>query len=321
MRRALTVLLTAVLAVPMAACGGDDGFVVRATFDDVGDLQARHSVQMADVRIGEIRSVKLTKDFRADVTMTINRGRNVPKDSIALLRTTSLLGEKFIELRPNGDPGAGPYLEDGDRLAKTDEAPELEFVAQEAIGVLGSVVASDVAGLIESGAAAFGGRGDDLNALITDLADISRTLASRTDEIQRIIDGLDATTVTLAASSGDIADLLTNLATTTQVLADNRQRALTALDQLSRLARVQNDLLVKYRTDIDRQIQQVDEVLAVAAGQTAELSLLIGWLEQFVVGTPKVIPGDFAQVYGWFIPEPQDTRPDGPAGNREGVAP
>ena len=322
MKRAATVLLaTAIVATSLAACGGDDGYVVRATFDDVGDLQARHSVQLADVRIGEIRSVRLTKDFRADVTMTIHRGRNVPKDSVALLRTTSLLGEKFIELRPNSDPGAGPYLEDGDRLTDTDEAPELEFVAQEAIGVLGSVVATDVAGLIESGAAAFGGRGDDLNALITDLAGISRTLASRTDEIQRIIDGLDATTVTLAASSGEIADLLTNLATTTQVLADNRQRALTALEQLSRLARVQNDLLVTYRADIERQIQQVDEILVVAAGQTAELSLLLDWLEKFVVATPTVIPGDFAQVYGWFIPEPEDPRPDGPAGNREGVAP
>ena len=308
-------------AAPLGACGGDDGLVIRATFDDIGDLQARHSVQMADVRIGEIRSVRLTDDFRAEVTMTIDAGRNVPKDSVALLRTTSLLGEKFIELRPNGDPGAGPYLQDGDRLDRTDEAPELEFVAQEAIHVLGSVVASDVAGLIESGAASFGGRGEDLKALIEDLAGISRTLATRTDEIQRIIDGLDATTATLAAGSDDIADLLTNLATATQVLADNRQRALTALDQLSRLARVQNDVLVTYRADIDRQIKQVDEILLVAAGQTAELSLLVDWLERFVVGTPKVVPGDFAQVYGWFIPEPQDTRPDGPAGNRPGVAP
>ena len=321
MRRTLVALVVLVLAGPLTACGGDDGYVVRATFDDVGDLQARHSVQMADVRIGEIRSVRLTKDFRADVTMTIHAGRNVPKDSVALLRTTSLLGEKFVELRPNGDPGLGPYLADGDRLTNTDAAPELEFVAQEAINVLGSVVATDVAGLIESGAAAFGGRGQDLNTLITDLAVISRTLASRTDEIRRIIDGLDATTATLAAGSGEIADLLTNLATTTQVLADNRQRALTALEQLSRLARVQNDVLVKYRSDIDRQIKQVDEILAVAAGQTAELSLLLGWLERFIVATPTVVPGDFAQVYGWFIPEPQDTRPDGAAGNRPGVTP
>ena len=317
-RSIAAALVVAVLASLLGACG-DDGFVVEAVFDDVGDLQGRHSVQMADVRVGEIKSVRLTDDFRAEVRMTIKPGLRIPKDSVALLRTTSLLGEKFVELRPSGDPGLGPYLRDGDVIERTAEAPELEFVAQEAITVLGAVVSTDLAGLIETGAEAFGGRGTELHALIEDLAAISASLASRTDEIQRIIDGLDGTTATLAASSSDLATLLTNLSTATQVLADNRQRAITALDQLSRLARVQNDVLVQYRADIDRQIGQVDRVLAVAAGETAELSLLVDWLDKFVTATPKLIPGDFAQVYGWFIPVPQDTRPTGPAGNREGV--
>ena len=312
------VVLAALLGSVLGACGDDD-VVVSAEFDDVGDLQSRHSVQMADVRIGEIRSVRLTDDFRAEVRMALKPGKRVPKDSVALLRTTSLLGEKFVELRPNGDPAAGPYLADGDVLANTAEAPELEFVAQEAITALGAIVTNDLAVAIETGAEAFAGRGGELHDLIADVSAISASLASRTDEIQRTIDGLDATTASLATSGADVADLLTNLAATTQVLADNRDRAVTALAQLSRLARVQNDLLTRYRSDIERQIQQVDGVLAVAAGETAELSLLVDWLEQFVVGTPKVIPGDFAQVYGWFIPEPQDDRPHGPAGNREGV--
>lgn len=311
-------LVSVLLATLLGACSRD-GFEVTATFDDVGDLQARHSVQMADVRIGEIRSVRLTDDFRAEVRMTIRPGRRVPARSVAVLRTTSLLGEKFVELRPEGDPAAGPFLRDGDVLAESIEAPELEFVAQEAITVLGAVVSNDVASLIETGAEAFGGRGGELRGLIEDLSAISSSLASRTTEIQRIIDGLDATTAQLAGDGDDLATLLTNLATATQVLADNRERAVTALDQLSRLARVQNDILVDYRADIERQIGQVDAILAVAAGETAELGLLVDWLEKFVVGTPTVIPGDFAQVYGWFIPEPQDTRPDGPAGNRPGV--
>lgn len=319
MKRAPVLVVVLTLVAGLLSGCGKDGFVVTAVFDDVGDLQSRHSVQVADVRVGEIKSVHLTKDFHAEVRMTIHGGQRIPKDSVALLRTTSLLGEKFIELRPKGDPAKGPFLADGDVVAQTAEAPELEFVAEQAITVLGAVVTSDVAGVIRTGAEAFGGRGDDLHALIQDLAAISSTLASRTDEIQRIIDGLDTTTATLAANSDDLATMLTNLATATQVLADNRQKAITALDQLSRLARVQNDVLVKYRSDIDRQIKQVDVILGVAAGQTTELSLLVDWLDKFVAGTPKVIPGDFAQVYGWFIPQPQDDRPTGPAGNREGV--
>ena len=208
--RALALLVAVVLSTTLLAACSDVGYVVTTTFDDVGDLQSRHSVQMADVRIGTIRSVRLTDDFRAEVRMTIDGGRRVPRDSVAVLRTTSLLGEKFVELRPNGDPGAGPYLRDGDVLDRSLEAPELEFVAEEAIAVLGAVVSTDVASLIETGAEAFGGRGEELGALIQDLAAISASLASRTDELQRIIDGLDATTAQLAAGGGDLATLLTN---------------------------------------------------------------------------------------------------------------
>jgi phospholipid/cholesterol/gamma-HCH transport system substrate-binding protein len=310
----LLLVVTAIVATLLGACSRERT-MITATFDDVGDLVARHSVQVADVRVGSVASIRLTDDFKAEVKMALDPSVRVPKDSRALIRTTSLLGEKFVELRPLGDPGAGPYLEDGDVIEDTGEAPELEFVAQEAVDVLGSVVASDVATLIDSGADAFGGRGDDLQALLADVAVIARTFASRTEEIGRIIDGLDRTTATLAAGSSELEALFVNLAGTTKVLADNRQRALNALEQLSRLARVQDDVIEKYRVDIDRQIKQVDAIVAVAAGQTAELGLLVDWLNRFIAGLPPVVPGDFTQVYGWLVPVEEDTRPQGPAGD------
>jgi phospholipid/cholesterol/gamma-HCH transport system substrate-binding protein len=54
----------------LAGCGGG-GMKLVATFDDVGDLQPRHSVQMADVRVGQISSIKLTDDYKARVTMSV----------------------------------------------------------------------------------------------------------------------------------------------------------------------------------------------------------------------------------------------------------
>ena len=99
-----------------------------------------------------------------------------------------------------------------------------------------------------------------------------------------------------------------NLADTTRVLAENRDRAVNALAQLSRLAAVQNEVLVKYRNDLDRQIKQADAIVSIAAGQTDELGLLVDWLDRFAVALPKVIPGDFTQVYLWVVPTPLDPR-------------
>lgn len=303
-------IVAVVLGSALTGCGGPSTVKVTASFDDVGDLVAGHSVQVADVRVGRITGIELTDDFKATVTMSVRESANVPRKSIAFLRTTSLLGEKFIELRPEDTehPGRGPYLRDGDHLAKTGEAPEIEFFAEEAITVLGAVTGDDVATLVDTGAAGFGGRGEELRSLIADLSTISATFASRTNEITTIIDNLDRATATLAGGSDDIGALLANLASTTQILSDNRTRAVTALQQLSRLAAVQNDLLERYSADMDRQLKQIDAIVQVAASQTDEVGRVVDWLDRFLAGTPRIIPGDMTQVYMWLVPEGEDDR-------------
>jgi phospholipid/cholesterol/gamma-HCH transport system substrate-binding protein len=308
-RTASATLVLAALTGGLAGCSRG-GTTITATFSDVGDLQRRGSVQVADVRVGQIAKISLTKDFKARVKLALNPGVKVPRDSSALLRTTSLLGEKFVELRPNGSPTATPSFKSGDVIpaSHASEAPELEFVAEQAVMAVGSVVASDVATLVETGAQAFGGRGPTLKALVSELSTISTTFGSRTQAIARIIDGFDKTAAALAGGNGEIDQLLVNLADTTRILADNRDRAVNALAQLSRLAGVQNEVLTKYKADIDRQIKQVDAIVNVAAGQTSELGLLIDWLDRFTVAIPKVIPGDFTQVYLWLVPAQLDPR-------------
>lgn len=311
-RRLALVAAAALAAAGSAACSSDS-YTVTAVFDDVGDLVTRHSVQVADVRVGRVKSITLTDDYKAKVVLSLDPSYRIPRNSEAVLRTTSLLGEKFVELRPLGKAGEGPYLRDGDRVAKSSEAPELEFVADQAVAVLGAVVADDVASMVETGAAGFGGRGPELRSLITDLATISSTLAARTGEITTIIDNLDRAMGTLAGGDQEIDGLLGNLATTTKVLADNRQRAVNALEQLTRLAAVQNDTFQKYRADIQRQIAQLDSVVAVAAQSSAEVGNLIDWLARFTKGVQTTIPitgphADFTQVFMWLIPADQDPR-------------
>jgi phospholipid/cholesterol/gamma-HCH transport system substrate-binding protein len=301
------LLVAVVMGTLLAACGGGT-YSVTATFDDVGDLQKSGAVQVADVRVGKISSIKLTPDFHAKVSMAIEKSVHVPKNAEALVRTTSLLGEKFVELRPLGSPTQAPYLSNGDVVTRTQEAPELEFVADSAIELLGAVNSSDVASIIQTGAQAFGGRGPELNRLLSDLSTISGTLASRTQQLTSIIDNLDRGAQTLAGGSEDLKTLLTNLATTSQILADNRQKAIDAIGQLSRLASVQNEVLDKYHQNLDTQIKQVDAILAVAATQTQQLGTVVDFLNQFVYALPKAIPLEFTQVYMWAIPCIQDSR-------------
>ena len=312
-RRLRPVITMAVVVLAGGLSGCSDGAAtVRATFADTGDLQPRGSVQVADVRVGTITRIRLTKDFRSEVTMRLNPTAKVPRDSQPVLRTTSLLGERFVELRPRApDPAAGPYVVSGDHLGVGEEAPELEFVAQEAVTVLGGIVASDVATIVQTGAEGFGGRGAELRSLLSDLATVSGTLAARTTEIGRIIDGLDQATQTLADGRTELSTLLDNLSVTTQVLADNRQRAIDALAALTRVSQTGDDLVRRYRRDIDRQLRQVDAVLGEVAESQVEVARLIEFLRTFVIGAPKTIPRDFAQIFQWVVPSQLDCRSPG----------
>lgn len=273
---------------------------ITATFGDVGDLVVGHSVQVADVRVGSVKSIELTDGYEAEITMSIKDDVFIPVESRALLRTTSLLGEKFIELRPldEDDPMAGTDLADGDEITETATAPELEFVTEQAVQILGAVVSSDVATLVETGAVGFGGRAAELTSLVEDLTTVSGTLADQTDELVRIIDALDGASTTLSGASDDIDELLVNLAETTTVLADNRDVAIDAIRELTRLARIQNDNIFEpYLAQVDTQIKQVDAILGEVGRNQAQVAELLRWVSGFADEVPKAIPDDFAQVF------------------------
>jgi phospholipid/cholesterol/gamma-HCH transport system substrate-binding protein len=121
-RLAATAVLSTLIAVGLSACGGG-ATKLTAYFDDSGDLQSRGGVQVADVRVGTIGRITLTKDFRSKVELKLKPGVRVPKNSQAFLRTTSLLGEKFVELRPLGNPSQGPFLANGDTVTNSGQAP------------------------------------------------------------------------------------------------------------------------------------------------------------------------------------------------------
>ncbi|MDQ1412699.1 MAG: phospholipid/cholesterol/gamma-HCH transport system substrate-binding protein, partial [Acidimicrobiaceae bacterium] len=250
----------------------------------------------------------LTKDFQSEVKLRINNSVRIPKNSEAILRTTSLLGERFVELRPLAAPSQAPFLQNGDKVPNSVQQPELEVVADTAVKLLGAVTATDVQTIVTTGAQGFGGRGPQLGVLIGDLNQISGTLATRTKEIGEVIDSLDHATQTLAAGAPDLSNLLSNLAVTTTLLATDRNQAVTALASLTHLAEAADYSLNKYQADIDREIKQVDAVTATIVGSLGDLQVLLDWLQRFSTDFPKGIYGNYGGIYLRVVPFLLDPR-------------
>ena len=102
-----------------------DTYTVDAYFNDAGGLGPRGRVSMAGVQVGQIREVTLDQEtFQARVVMDIAAAvDSIPADSSAIIRTSGLLGEQYIDISPGADMQS---LADGDTFYETQSALHIE---------------------------------------------------------------------------------------------------------------------------------------------------------------------------------------------------
>jgi phospholipid/cholesterol/gamma-HCH transport system substrate-binding protein len=120
---AFVILGLAVLGYLSISIGGlrilpQPHYLVGARFANVGDLKVRAPVKIAGVTVGQVQDIRLAEYF-GEVDLSILRGVALPKDTIASITTSGLLGDSYVSLSPGG---AEQNLRDGDRLTHTEPA-------------------------------------------------------------------------------------------------------------------------------------------------------------------------------------------------------
>jgi phospholipid/cholesterol/gamma-HCH transport system substrate-binding protein len=104
------------------------GYVIYANFDNISGLKVGDEVEIAGVQVGKVISISL-KDYRARVGMRINDGVHIDTDAIASIKTSGIIGDKYVSV----SLGGGDHdLADGGVIRRTQSA----FVLEDAIGQL-----------------------------------------------------------------------------------------------------------------------------------------------------------------------------------------
>jgi phospholipid/cholesterol/gamma-HCH transport system substrate-binding protein len=103
---------------------GGDTYRIEARFANSGGIHSGCSVLLSGVTVGRVESVRFDpKDFGSIVTMTITSRLHLPSDTMASVKTSGLIGDKFIALAPGADEA---FLKPGDRITLTESAVDLE---------------------------------------------------------------------------------------------------------------------------------------------------------------------------------------------------
>jgi len=110
------------------------GLELTAKFDEIGGLKKRAQVVIGGVRVGQVKSIDLADDFRAQVTLDVDRKLALPADTSASILTAGVLGDQYIALEPGGEPDV---LRSGEQIQFTQSAVILERLIGKLIQNLG----------------------------------------------------------------------------------------------------------------------------------------------------------------------------------------
>lgn len=111
----------------LSTFSGEDGYEVKARFENIGGLKVRSPVTVAGVRVGRVSRIDFDNNtFEAVVSMNIGATYNtLPNDTSASIFTAGLLGEQYVSLEPGGDD---KILQNGSEIRLTQSAIVLEQV-------------------------------------------------------------------------------------------------------------------------------------------------------------------------------------------------
>ena len=102
----------------------NETYPVTARFTSISGLKEGSTIELAGVIVGKVNTIELdTSDYEAVVHLDVDKTVELQDDTIASIRTSGIIGDKYIKLTPGG---SDIILEAGDEIEETEPAISLE---------------------------------------------------------------------------------------------------------------------------------------------------------------------------------------------------
>jgi phospholipid/cholesterol/gamma-HCH transport system substrate-binding protein len=178
------------------------GYQVHVDFPEATQLAQEADVRISGVPVGRVVKLALGPGDTTDATIELDqRYAPIPKDTKAMLRQKTLLGETYVELTP-GIRHAGQGLADGGTLPQGQVQKTVEL--DEIFRSLDPRTRKDFQIWMQSTAAGLNGRGVDINAALGNLS----PFASDTNTLVRLLNEQQPAVTQLVRNTGVVFDAL-----------------------------------------------------------------------------------------------------------------
>jgi phospholipid/cholesterol/gamma-HCH transport system substrate-binding protein len=103
---------------------GGDYYLLYARFSSVSGLRVDSPIEIDGIEVGRVEQLKIDQDKQmAVVTLRIEKGFKVYEDATASIKTSGLIGDKFIKIEPGG---GGDILKPGGTITETNSPIDVE---------------------------------------------------------------------------------------------------------------------------------------------------------------------------------------------------
>ncbi|HZX02697.1 MCE family protein [Kribbella sp.] len=303
---ALAMLLTgcdfSVYSLPLPGGAKIKGpsYTVTVEFADVLDLVPKSSVKVDDVTVGTVEKVWLD-GYIAKVRIKLPKSLDLPDNTHATIRQTSLLGEKFVSLsRPTGSEQPHGKLENGEviPLSRTTSNVEVEEVLSALSLLLNGGGVAQLQIITQELNKALTGNEPAIRDVLTQLNIFVGTLDQNKDRIITAIKSVDALAKKLNAQKATLATAIDSLPTSIKVLDQQRAALVKTLQALATLGNTATRVITSAQKDLVANLKSLFPILTklAEAGENLPKSLQLLFTYPFPDQAANAAKGDYTNL-------------------------
>jgi phospholipid/cholesterol/gamma-HCH transport system substrate-binding protein len=266
------------LALKVGSIRTGGGIQVDAFFDDAQGLVENGNVRIAGIKAGSIGRL-VVDDGRARVTLYIDPAVKARQNIRATIKAKSLLGEKFIELIPQGDDA--PLLKNGDVIRNTFISAELPDLASQIGPLLSKIDPDDVARMVRVISKILDEGENDIPKAVEAMGNIAINLDTMLSRNGPKIDSIVDAAYDAVSNAGPKVEKLVD---STQRTLDNANRMIEVNspridDFMKQLSQIDIARINRMIADVDTAMDGAPEMMDTAKSMLKRANLLLAGFE------------------------------------------
>jgi phospholipid/cholesterol/gamma-HCH transport system substrate-binding protein len=238
-----------------------DAIQITAEFTDALNVVPRTAVMVDDVPVGQVSRVD-RDGWNAKITMLVRKDLDLPANTTADIRQTSLLGEKYVALLSPAT-GASGRLHEGDNipLARTGRNPEVE----EVLGALSFVLSGGGVQQLRTISVELNkmmeGRTEDLRGVLANVNSLVGALDNQKKSILSAMSAVDKLAVTLNRESKAVGEAIDAMGPALKVLNGQHDALMTMLRELDKLGQVGTRVIAASKDDLIATLRHIQPAI------------------------------------------------------------